>query len=177
MVARAAGVASSREIRFHTLLPGSHGVFLGSSGTPNAAGIEGTRFPGAALLSGQLRRSRHDADARDQLGSSPHRREAPSFNGHRALCARVPRLLHELAIARADGTYVSMLQRLAQVHVLVLDDFLIAPLKDQERRDLLEVLEDRYGIARLLAKHGLAARPPPHEKPSPPGQRKLRFDA
>jgi len=32
-------------------------------------------------------------------------------------------------------------------------------------------------IARLLAKHGLAARPPPHEKPSPPGQLKLRFDA
>lgn len=71
--------------------------------------------------------------------------QAACRNGHRALCARVPRLIHELAIARADGTYVSMLQRLAQVHVLVLDDFLIAPLKDQERRDLLEVLEDRYG--------------------------------
>jgi DNA replication protein DnaC len=65
--------------------------------------------------------------------------------GFRALCTRVPRLLHELAIARADGSYVAALQRLAQVHVLVLDDFLIAPLKDTERRDLLEILEDRYG--------------------------------
>jgi DNA replication protein DnaC len=71
--------------------------------------------------------------------------QAACRNGYRALCTRVPRLVHELAIARADGSYVSMLQRIAQVHVLVLDDFLIAPLKDQERRDLLEVLEDRYG--------------------------------
>ena len=71
--------------------------------------------------------------------------QAACRNGYRALCTRVPRLVHELAIARADGSYVSMLQRIAQIHVLVLDDFLIAPLKDQERRDLLEVLEDRYG--------------------------------
>jgi DNA replication protein DnaC len=65
--------------------------------------------------------------------------------GFRALCTRVPRLLHELAIARADGSYVTVLNRLAQVHVLVLDDFLIAPLKEAERRDVLEILEDRYG--------------------------------
>jgi len=71
--------------------------------------------------------------------------QAACRNGFRALCTRVPRLLHELAIARGDGSYVSTLQRIAQVHVLVLDDFLIGPLKDQERRDLLEVLEDRYG--------------------------------
>jgi DNA replication protein DnaC len=38
-----------------------------------------------------------------------------------------------------------MLARLAKVDVLVLDDFLIGPLKDQERRDLVEILEDRYG--------------------------------
>jgi len=71
--------------------------------------------------------------------------QAACRSGYRALCTRVPRLLHELAIARGDGSYVAMLQRLAQIHVLVLDDFLIAPLKDSERRDLLEVLEDRYG--------------------------------
>jgi DNA replication protein DnaC len=71
--------------------------------------------------------------------------QAACRNGFRALCTRVPRLVHELAIARADGTYVTVLNRLAQVHVLVLDDFLIAPLKDTERRDLLEIFEDRYG--------------------------------
>ena len=66
-------------------------------------------------------------------------------NGFRALCARVPRLLHEFAIARADGSYADHLRKLAKLDVLVLDDFLIAPMTDSERRDLLEILEDRYG--------------------------------
>jgi DNA replication protein DnaC len=73
--------------------------------------------------------------------------QAACRSGLRAMCTRVPRLAHELAIARADGTYTAMLARLAKLDVLVLDDFLIAPLKDTERRDLLEVLEDRYGTS------------------------------
>jgi len=64
--------------------------------------------------------------------------------GRRALYVRVPRLVHELSISRADGTYMTMLARLAKLDVLVLDDFLISPMKETERRDLLEVLEDRY---------------------------------
>jgi DNA replication protein DnaC len=68
--------------------------------------------------------------------------QAACRNGFRALCTRAPRLLHELGIARADGSYMKVLARIAQVHVLVLDDFLISPLKDPERRDLLEILED-----------------------------------
>jgi DNA replication protein DnaC len=73
--------------------------------------------------------------------------QAACRKGLRAMCTRVPRLAHELAIARADGTYTALLGRLARLDVLVLDDFLIAPLKDTERRDLLEVLEDRYGTS------------------------------
>ncbi len=38
-----------------------------------------------------------------------------------------------------------MLARLAKIDVLILDDFLLAPMTDVERRDLLEVVEDRYG--------------------------------
>lgn len=64
--------------------------------------------------------------------------------GFRALYVRVPRLVHQLSVARADGTYASELGRISRFDVLVLDDFLIAPMKDTERRDLLEVLEDRY---------------------------------
>lgn len=64
--------------------------------------------------------------------------------GFRALYVRVPRLVHQLSVARADGSYASELGRLSRFDVLVLDDFLIAPMKDTERRDLLEVLEDRY---------------------------------
>jgi DNA replication protein DnaC len=70
--------------------------------------------------------------------------EAACRRGYRALRVRVPRLLDDLAIARADGSYSATLSRLAKLDVLVLDDLLIAPMKDTERRDLLEVLEDRY---------------------------------
>jgi len=70
--------------------------------------------------------------------------EAACRRGYLALRVRVPRLVGELAIARADGSYGATLSRLAKLDVLVLDDLLITPLKDTERRDLLEVLEDRY---------------------------------
>jgi DNA replication protein DnaC len=70
--------------------------------------------------------------------------EAACRRGYRALRVRVPRLLGELAVARGNGSYATTLSRLAKLDVLVLDDFLIAPLKDAEARDLLEVLEDRY---------------------------------
>ncbi|XXS98525.1 ATP-binding protein [Sorangium sp. So ce363] len=52
----------------------------------------------------------------------------------------------ELALAHADGMYTRLLGRLAKIDVLVLDDWGLAPLKDQERRDLLEVFEDRHGL-------------------------------
>lgn len=58
---------------------------------------------------------------------------------------RFSRLLGQLALARADGSYVRLLDRLAKTQRLILDDFGLAPLTDTERRDLLEVLEDRYG--------------------------------
>jgi DNA replication protein DnaC len=65
--------------------------------------------------------------------------------GFRALYRRVPRLFDELALAHADGSYTSLLARLARIDVLVLDDWGLASLKDSQRQDLLEVLEDRDG--------------------------------
>jgi hypothetical protein len=56
-----------------------------------------------------------------------------------------PRLIEELTLAHADGTYTRLLGRLAKVDALVLDDWGIAPLRDQERRDMLEIVEDRHG--------------------------------
>jgi DNA replication protein DnaC len=64
--------------------------------------------------------------------------------GHSAYYVRASRLYHDFAVARGDGSYGRMLARLAKTDLLVLDDFALSPLKDQERRDLLEVLEDRY---------------------------------
>ena len=65
--------------------------------------------------------------------------------GYRAVYRRASRLFGELALARADGTYARVLAKLAKIDVLVLDDWAMAPITDPERRDLLEVLEDRYG--------------------------------
>ena len=65
--------------------------------------------------------------------------------GYRVLYRRATRLFDELTLAHADGTYPRLLAKLARVDLLVLDDWGLAPLKEQERRDLLEVLEDRYG--------------------------------
>ena len=66
--------------------------------------------------------------------------------GYTSIYVRVPRLLHALQIARADGTYIKELARLAKAQVLILDDLGISPIGDLERRDLLEVLEDRHGV-------------------------------
>jgi DNA replication protein DnaC len=65
--------------------------------------------------------------------------------GFRVAYKRVPRLFEELALAHADGAYVRLLTRLAKVDVLILDDWGLAPLSDQQRRDVLEILEDRHG--------------------------------
>jgi DNA replication protein DnaC len=65
--------------------------------------------------------------------------------GFRAYYRRASRLYHDLGLARADGTYVRVLSRLARIDVLVIDDWGLAPPQDHERRDLLEILEDRYG--------------------------------
>ncbi len=65
--------------------------------------------------------------------------------GHRAIYRRASRLFSELALARADGTYAKLLAKIARADVLVLDDWAMAPITDVERRDLLEILEDRYG--------------------------------
>lgn len=65
--------------------------------------------------------------------------------GYRAMYRRATRLNEELTLAHADGTYSIVLSRFARADVLVIDDWGLAPPKDQERRDLLEIAEDRYG--------------------------------
>jgi DNA replication protein DnaC len=65
--------------------------------------------------------------------------------GLRVLYRRVPRLFEELALAHADGTYTRLLARFAKADVLILDDWGLVPLNDQQRRDVLEILEDRHG--------------------------------
>ena len=63
--------------------------------------------------------------------------------GFTACYMRAPRLVHELAVSHGDGSYARLLTRLAKLDLLAIDDWLLHPLKESERRDLMEVIEDR----------------------------------
>lgn len=71
--------------------------------------------------------------------------------GYTALYLRLPRLLQEMAIAKGDGRYPKLLATLAKTEVLILDDWGLAKLTAENRRDLLEILEDRHGVRSTLA--------------------------
>jgi DNA replication protein DnaC len=66
--------------------------------------------------------------------------------GFTALYYRSPRLFRDLAIARGDGSYGKLLGKIAKTDLLVVDDWGLSPLNDAERRDFLEIMEDRHGI-------------------------------
>ena len=57
---------------------------------------------------------------------------------------RLPRLVEELTRHRAQANASAFLKQIAKVDLLYIDDFGLAPLADQSKRDLLEILEDRY---------------------------------
>jgi DNA replication protein DnaC len=63
---------------------------------------------------------------------------------------RLPDLLGELAISKADGTYRKMMKSLKQINLLILDEWLLYPLKESESRDLLEIAEARYKKASTI---------------------------
>jgi len=72
--------------------------------------------------------------------------------GHKAcrdnrsvLYQRVPRLFPDLALARGDGRYPRLMRALGRVMLLILDDWGLEPLGPEQRRDLLEIVEERYG--------------------------------
>jgi len=64
--------------------------------------------------------------------------------GYTVLYVRAPRLFETLQQSRGDGSHLKTLTKLARVQLLIIDDLLLTPLSDWERRDLLEVVEDRY---------------------------------
>jgi len=71
-------------------------------------------------------------------------------SGFSSYYIRLPRLLQELNIAQGDGSYGKLLARLARYALLIIDDWGLAKLNDKERRDILEVLEDRHGITSTI---------------------------
>ena len=63
---------------------------------------------------------------------------------------RTSRLLQTLALAQADGSYPQLLRSLARFHLLILDDWLRDPLSRSQAKDLLEIIDDRYGRSATL---------------------------
>lgn len=64
--------------------------------------------------------------------------------GYTVLYTRAPTLLETLQQARGDGSHLKTLTKLGKVQLLLIDDFLLTPLSDLERRDFLEIVEERY---------------------------------
>jgi DNA replication protein DnaC len=66
-------------------------------------------------------------------------------DNHSVIYRRLPRLFDLLALARGDGQHARLLKMLARVDLLILDDWGLAPMLPEQRRDLLEIMEDRHG--------------------------------
>ena len=66
-------------------------------------------------------------------------------DGYSVLYKPAAKLFRDLAQARADGSLGRLLESIARTDVLLVDDFAMAPLSDGERRNFLEICDDRYG--------------------------------
>jgi DNA replication protein DnaC len=71
-------------------------------------------------------------------------------DGFTVLHKRTSELFRELAVAHVDGSFGRLLLKLSRIDVLLLDDFAMTPFKDSERRDFLEICDDRYQRRSLL---------------------------
>jgi len=63
---------------------------------------------------------------------------------------RSSRLLEELSIAHGDGRYSKLINQLAKIDLLILDDWGLETLSLGQRNDLLEIMEDRHGAKSTL---------------------------
>ena len=66
--------------------------------------------------------------------------------GVSSLYIRLPRLLSEMKVSRADGSYIKLLNKLSKVKLLIIDDWGIDLLDEMQRRDILEIFEDRHQL-------------------------------
>ena len=68
------------------------------------------------------------------------------LEGQKVLYVRLPRFLAELGISRGDGRYLKLMKSLLKVDLLILDDWGLSKLNEDQRKDFLEVMEDRYEL-------------------------------
>lgn len=65
--------------------------------------------------------------------------------GRRTLYLNVNKFIEKITLAKLDGTFIKVLNSIAKIELLILDDFGLTPLDDTSRLALLQILEDRYG--------------------------------
>jgi len=70
--------------------------------------------------------------------------------GHSVRYLRVPKLFEMLRIAHGDGSYPRLMNQLAKIEVLILDDWGLQKLNAPQRNDLMEIIEDRYKLRSTL---------------------------
>ena len=70
--------------------------------------------------------------------------------GYTTQYIRIPRIFHELHIAKGDGRYGKIMRDYAKTRLLIFDDWGLAKMTDESRRDLLEILEDRNSLSSTL---------------------------
>jgi DNA replication protein DnaC len=71
-------------------------------------------------------------------------------DGHTVHYVRVPRLFADLELAHGDGRFRKLFRLLTRVDLLILDDWGPDRLTARQRRDLMEIVEDRYGTGSTL---------------------------
>ena len=67
------------------------------------------------------------------------------LEGYTALYRRITKLFDELTIAKADGRYPKLMLTWAKTNLIILDDLGMVPMTAEQRHNLLELMEDRYG--------------------------------
>lgn len=75
---------------------------------------------------------------------------AANRNYYETKYIRLPDLLVEIALSRSDGTYRDVMKKYKKPRVLILDEWLLSPLKETEARDLLEIIEARNQAASTI---------------------------
>lgn len=71
-------------------------------------------------------------------------------DGRTVLYRRLPRLFAELELAHGDGSFPRLFRQLVRANLLILDDWGPDRLTGPQRRDLMEIVEDRYGNGAIL---------------------------
>ncbi|MBD3378149.1 transposase [candidate division KSB1 bacterium] len=70
--------------------------------------------------------------------------------GYSAYYTRISKLLAEIKLARADGSYLAFLKKMNKIRVLILDDLGVSPLEARDAQELLEVIEERTGFGSIM---------------------------